>query len=145
MHSLCVLFALLLLFFPGGDLIAQSDGSPDTGSGTVIFPEPVPFSLDSISAIDCIALLRETHFLQVKNDEGESATLVVNTVWSYFLGYDERYPEGHRLRYDIIVNGSPLDWDRSFIEYGEEMLNLRLLFLYRNMHPGQELEYRSVP
>lgn len=112
---------------------------------SAIVPEPEPFSLDTASAIYCIDLLREVGFLEVKDDSGKSSILAVKTVWSYFLSYDESFPRGHRKRYDIIVNGEAINWDRSFIEYGGDMLNLRLMFLYKNQHPSGSLEYRNNP
>ncbi|MDC7241002.1 MAG: hypothetical protein PQJ50_11645, partial [Spirochaetales bacterium] len=57
--------------------------------------------------------------------------------WSWFLDHDESFPKGHRNRYDIIVNGEALDWDNSYFEYGNDLVNLRLLFLYRNQHPPE--------
>jgi hypothetical protein len=156
------LFVLCALLLSGSSLYAQSgrspEGDPSQGivtpsvsdrepgrepvGGSVLYPDPVPFSLDTESAINCIELLRSVRFIE-RRDDGGSGVIKIETVWSYFLGYDESFPEGHRLRYDIIVNGEPLDWDKCFIEYGEDMLNLRLLFLYRNQHPGRDLEYRG--
>jgi len=106
-----------------------------------VIPGPLPFSLDSVSAIDCIELLRRNRFIEVHDENGSSSIVKVQTVWSFFLDRDENYPEGHQLRYDIILNGEPLDWDNSFIEYGGDMINLRLLFLYRNQYPPQGLKY----
>lgn len=125
---------LVLLFFLSSHLMSQ-DENPS------IFPGPEPFSLDSQSAIYCISLLRENPLLLIENDSGQKEILRVKKVWSYFLNKDDSYPKGHRLRYDIIINETPLDWNRTFIEYGGEMINLRLLFTYRNQYPPEGLKY----
>lgn len=106
-----------------------------------IIAGPEPFSLDSESAVYCINLLKQTPFIEIRKDS-ISRIIKVDTIWSLFLGYEEDYPAGHRRRYDIIVNGEALDWNNSFIEYGNDMLNMHLLFLYRNQHPPEGLEYR---
>ena len=115
-----------------------------TVSDTILIPGPIPFSLDAGSAIYCINFLKNNRFIEKKDESDKYRIVEVQTVWSWFLEYDKSYPERHRNRYDIIVNGTPLDWDNSYIEYGSEMLNLRLLFLYRNQHPPKSLEYYSV-
>ena len=108
-------------------------------SDSIIIPDPTPFSLDAGSAIYCINLMKNNRYLEKKDKSDECKIVEVKTVWSQFLEYDESFPEGHRKRYDIIVNGTNLDWDNSYIEYGNEILNLHLLFLYRNQHPPENL------
>ena len=136
-----ILFIFSLFLILGNQLYAQDSVEFYLANDTIIIPGPDPFSLDVRSAIYCINLLKNNRYIE-KNDESDKAIIVeVETVWSWFLDYDENYPEGYRKRYDIIVNGNPLDWDNSYIEYGGEMLNLRLLFLYRNQYPPKSLEY----
>ena len=138
------LFVLLITSAP---LCGQDTASPGgTASGDIIIPGSEPFSLDAWSAGYCISILKNSRYLEKNGDSGKYRIIEVDTVWSWFLEYDETSPEGHRKRYDIIVNGNRLDWDNSYIEYGGEMLNLRLLFLYRNQYPPGELEgYRENP
>lgn len=131
---------IIILFL----LLSSQLYSQDAEPNSAIIPNPAPFSLDALSSIYCINLLRSNRFIEVKNIS-ITDIIKVETVWSYYLGFDESYPQGHQLRYDIIVNGDPLDWDNSFIEYGGEMLNLKLLFLYKNQHPPQGIEYRNKP
>lgn len=138
---LIVLFLLTL----GNQLPAQNGTTEERDPDSIILPEPDPFSLDALSAIYCIDLLRNNQFIETRDSAGKPGIVKVTKVWSYFLGLDESYPEGHRLRYDIIVNEVPLDWDNSFIEYGGDMLNLRLLFLYRNQYPSPGLIYNNNP
>jgi hypothetical protein len=140
-----ILMSLFLLLLLSGTLYTQDAGTTDLDPDSVIIPGPVPFSLDANSAKYCIQLLKGNRFIEFKNDTSKSTIIEVHTVWSFFLGLMENYPEGHRLRYDIIVNGTPLDWDNSFIEYGGELINLRLLFTYRNQYPPQDLKYRNNP
>lgn len=134
-----ILFLSLILIL-SNQIYAQQSSTPDPASNTIIVPGPNPFSLDAGSAVYCINLLKNNRFLKKVDDSVELRIIEVNTVWSWFLEYDESFPEGYRKRYDIIVNGSPLDWDNSYIEYGGDMLNLRLLFLYRNQHPPTSLK-----
>ncbi len=146
MHSIRKkILRLSLCLILGSQLEAQNNSAPETGPDSLIIPGPAPFTLDATSAIYCIDLLRENRFIEIKNDNGKTEIVKVHTVWSIFLGLDKNYPAGHNRRYDIIVNGTPLDWDKSFIEYGGDMLNLHLLFLYRNQHPPRGLEYNNNP
>jgi hypothetical protein len=47
----------------------------------------------------------------------------------------EKMPELHRRRFDIILNGEPLEWSSHYVEYGGRMVNLQILFTYRNQRP----------
>jgi len=140
-----IVLTLSLFLILGSQLDAQNNRATETDPNSVIFPGPAPFSLDATSAIYCIDLLKNNRFIEIKNDSGKTEIVEVHSVWSFFLGLDENYPAGHHRRYDIIVNDTPLDWDKSFIEYGGEMVNLHLLFLYRNQYPPQDLEYNNNP
>ncbi|MDX9801827.1 MAG: hypothetical protein RBT69_10880 [Spirochaetia bacterium] len=115
-----------------------------TASDATIIPASEPFSLDGRSAVYCINLLKNNRFMEKNGSSGRYKIVEVQTVCSWFIEHDKSYPEGHRNRYNIIVNSKPLDWDNSYIEYGREMVNLQLLFLYRNQHPPESLEYYSV-
>ena len=126
------LFAVLLLGFP----VHSEDLS---GSGTVLYPDPEPFSIDAESAVYCISILKGKRYLE-RDDSEHYSVVQVETVWSELTGYNEAYPPGHRRRYDIIVNGAYLNWDNSYLEYGNDMINMRLLFMYRNQHPSEGLE-----
>ncbi len=151
MNSCCVpiikkiVMGLFLLLTVKSQLYAQITYDSETAHDSIILPGPEPFSLDTKSTIYCINILKGNRIIEKKNDTSKSTIVEVHTVWSFFLGFEENYPEGYRLRYDIIVNGTPLDWDNSYIEYGSEMINLRLLFLYRNQYPPQGLKYRDNP
>ena len=136
-------FSVMLIFLIGFSCIqvyAQSTEFLDASPDIAAVPGPEPFSLDVRSAIYCISLLKNNRYIEKKSESEKYRIIEVETVWSWFLDYDESFPEGYRKRYDIIVNGTPLDWDHSYIEYGGEMLNMRLLFLYRNQYPPEGLE-----
>ena len=141
-RKLTLIFSLFLIL--SFQLYAQDLTAYDITAGTVIFESPDPFSLDARSAIYCINLLRNNRYIEKKDESAKYKIVEVSTVWSWFLEYNETYPEGYRKRYDIIVNGTPLDWKNSYIEYGGEMMNLGMLFLYRNQYPSENLEYYSV-
>ncbi len=132
-----VLSMTVCIVFP---VSAQNRDLPGDIPDGILIPGPEPFSLDVRSAIYCISLLKNNRYIEKKSESEKYRIIKVDTVWSWFLDYDESFPEGYRKRYDIIVNGTPLDWDHSFIEYGGEMINMRLLFLYRNQYPPDVLE-----
>lgn len=141
--KLTLLLSLLLIL--NTQLWAQDSAASSTAADNIILENPDPFSLDAESAVYCINLLKNNRFIEKKDESGKYKIIEVNTIWSWFLDFDESYPEGHRRRYDIIVNETPLNWDNSYIEYGSEMINLRLLFLYRNQYPPKSLEYYYNP
>lgn len=120
---------LFIIFSP------QTYAEDSDVNNSIIYPCPQPFSIDARSAIYCINILRNSRYLEKTDDSAKYKIVEVETVWSWFLKYDESFPEGYRKRYDIIVNGIAIDWDNSFIEYGGKMINMKLLFLYRNQNP----------
>lgn len=140
-----IVLSISLFLILGSQVAAQNDRAPETAPDSIIVPGPDPFSLDATSAIYCIDLLKNNRFIEIKNKTGKNEIVKIHTVWSIFLNLDKNYPEGHQRRYEIIVNGTPLDWDKSFIEYGGKMLNLHLLFLYRNQYPPRGLDYSNNP
>jgi hypothetical protein len=113
-------------------------------------PAPEPFSLSGRDAVQAIALLRRVGFVSVADTSitpggaaprlpGPSAyplvTIPVRDVRARFLGVEERYPPGHVGRFDLLINGHPLEWGRTYIFYGGRQLLLQQLFTYRNQHP----------
>lgn len=134
-----VLYLFLFLF------LFLAFALPVFGQTSYIVPGPDPFTLDALSAIYCIGLLKENSLILIKEPSGKSSILKVRTVWSIPAGSEESYPSGHKDRFNIIVNGDPLDWDNCFISYGGDLINLRLLFTYKNQYPPEGLEYRLSP
>ncbi len=123
----------------GGD---PANDSPPTDS--FIVPGPEPFSVDAFSAIQLIAMLKRVGLLEVYVGKLRPDIVAVKTVWAIPVGINSAYPVGHRRRYDIVLNGSRIDWDNTYIFYDEAMTNLRALFTYRNQYPPKDLQL-SVP
>ncbi len=109
--------------------------------GQAILPNPEPFSVNSYHAIQAVAMIRREQFLQHWDGSGMPETIVVERVESTHIAFDAQATPAHQHRYDILVNGEPLDWDHTYIEYDGRMTNLRLLFTYRNQHPPTGLLY----
>lgn len=139
--------ALLLACFAAPLADAQEEGSGtrtarNLESGTsVIVPSPEPFTLNAYDAIHLRHLLHRVGFLQRWDGSGHPETVAVETVYAVPAGIDRDAPGGHKRRYEIRLNGEPLDWDRLYIEYGDRMMNLRALFTYRNQYPPDDLRY----
>lgn len=102
-------------------------------------PAPEPFSLSARDAGKAIALLRRVGFVSVVDTAISPGyplvTVPIREVWARFLGVDEGLPPGHVRRFDLVVNGLPLEWGRTYIVYNGRQLLLQQLFTYRNQHP----------
>ena len=107
-----------------------------------IVPSYEPFSIGSYDAIDAVWLIRRARFVQYWDHESRPETIRVRTVESVWVAFDPDAYEGHQNRYDVVLNGEPLDWDHTYVEYGGEMINLRLLYTYRNQKPPPDVPYR---
>ncbi len=107
-----------------------------------IVPAPRPFTLNSYDVIDAIWMLRRVGFLQRWDGRSPPETVAVRSAESVWVGYDPHAYEGHRNRYDIVLNGEPIEWDLLYIEYDNDMISLRLLYTYRNQQPPPDLPYR---
>lgn len=130
--SLSVFLLILPILAPG--LISQE--IIPTPLTSAIFPSPDPFSLDARAAQTCIDLLRLEGFLLIQSDTDTSPEILpVREVYAWFLNFNNDMPPGHRRRYDIYVNGEPLDWEHSYIEWDGRMTKLQILFTYRNQYP----------
>ncbi|WP_028973203.1 hypothetical protein [Spirochaeta cellobiosiphila] len=128
-------FLLLFLLTQCDGVIAQRTISPDS----ILHPSPTPFSLDGQSAVYCKRILRNNFILELQ-DDGKYTTIMVKTVQAQFLNWDTTYPLGMQKRYDILINGHKLDWNKTYIQYGKEMINLRVLFTYKNQQLPEDLE-----
>lgn len=107
-----------------------------------ILPAPEPFTLNSYDVIDAVWMIRrEPALLRVAAD-GEREIVPVRTVQSIWVGFDPDAFENHQNRYDVLLNGEPLDWDHLYIEYAGSLVNLRMLYTYRNQRPVPDVEYR---
>lgn len=110
---------------------------------TDIFPAPEPFSVNGYDALQAAHLIRRAGLL-VRPAGGKREIVAVRTVEIVEASQEKRIeqmPPGHRKRYDLVLNGEPLDWDSLYIEYGGRLVNLRLLFTYRNQRPAPNIPY----
>lgn len=111
-----------------------------------IHPTPDPFTLNGRDAIQALWLIRRAGLLLHHTPGGTSETIVVrraSDVRAVHAGHDPNAPgRQHAERYDIEIDGEPLDWRNTFIRYGGYMTNLQLLFTYRNQTPPEGLRYR---
>ena len=125
----------MLLLLPVSAVFAE----PWTGP---IVPAPEPFTLSSRDVIHAVFLIRRARFLQYWDYESRPRTVPVREAYSVHVGFDPDAYEEYRHRYDIILNGEPMDWEHLYIEYDGDMINLRLLFTYRNQRPVPNIPYR---
>jgi hypothetical protein len=107
-----------------------------------IVPAAQPFTLNSYDALDAVALLYRVGFVQLRFGDGSLRTIRVRTARTVWVDYDPDAYEAHRNRYDVVVNETPIDWDHTYIEYERRMVNLRLLYTYRNQQPIIPPRYR---
>ena len=146
MGRLSTLAVVLLLL--AGRTIAQevwpADEGPDPRDrwSVPIVPAPSPFSLNSYDVIDAVWLIRRAGLLQRWDYESRPETVPVRTVESVWNGYDPNAYEGHRNRYSILLNGEPIEWNYLYVEYAGDMINLRMLYTYRNQKPPPDVPYR---
>lgn len=146
MTRVLTLAAVLLL--AAGPASAQEvwpvDDGPDPAQPWTapMVPASSPFSLNSYDVIDAVWLIRRAGFLQRWDYESRPETVAVRTVESVWSGYDPNAYEGHRNRYTILLNGAPADWNHLYVEYAGDMLNLRILYTYRNQKPPPNVPYR---
>lgn len=108
---------------------------------TTIWPAPDPFSVNGYDALQAMALMRREGLLVVLRGT-ERETVAVRELEAVPAGSLEDYPPGHRQRWDLLLNGQPLDWQRTYIRYGGELLNMQLLFTYRNQRPVPSVPFR---
>lgn len=135
--------AALAIAIAGSHAVAET---PDWIFGireVELLPAPEPFTLDARTAIQASAMLRRSRFLQWYEVDGESGprTVVVDSVRAVVVDRDPDPSPPNRSRYDIILNGKPIDWDNLYVLYRGRMTNLRLLFTYRNQRPVPEDPY----
>jgi hypothetical protein len=126
-----------LLVCSVGTLYGEDDWDPP------LVPAPQPFSLNSYDAIDAVLMLRRARLLQYRYADGSTEIIPVESVYSFWVGFDPAAYENHQNRYDLMLNGEPIDWGNLFVEYGGEMLNLQLLYTYRNQRPVPDVRYRN--
>ena len=126
-------------------IIAPQASTQDWRRDGPPYPAYVPFSLNSYDVIHAVLMIRREFALIHVDEDGHTAILPVHNVHSYWVGFDPDAFENHQNRYDVMLNGEPLDWDHTYIEYDGDMVNLRILFTYNNQRPMPDVEYRVEP
>lgn len=110
---------------------------------TAIVPTRDPFSLNAYDATQALWMIRRAGLLQSWSPGGSRSNIAVREVRAVLVEIDRDAPTAAlRRRYDLLLNGEPLDWRTTYIEYGGRMVNLQLLFTYRNQYPPADLPYR---
>ena len=120
------------------DVAADRSGWPRSRR---IYPAPEPFSVNGYDALHAAALIRRAGLLIRGGETGARTIISVDTVETTPVGEMKSLPPLHQQRYDIVVNGEPLDWDRTYVTYGGRLLNVRLLYTYRNQRPIPDVPY----
>ncbi len=129
--------ALSLFFISTVVMATEEDWEPP------LVPSPVPFTVNSYDAIDAVRLIWRVGLLQYRYADGSTRIVPVESVRSYWAGFDPQAYENHQNRYDLLLNGEPIDWGNLFLLYNGEMINLQLLYTYRNQRPVPEVRYRN--
>ncbi len=145
-----VLTAAALIFLCVGTVFGQDADSaalppdaldpPAWPRSATIFPTPDPFSVNGYDALQAIALLRRAGMV-MKVDGDFREIIAVRSVEAEKIPPIDSMPEGHVERYDLLLNGEPLRWDLHYVEYGGRMVNLQLLFTYRNQRPVPDVPF----
>jgi hypothetical protein len=105
-----------------------------------IYPAPDPFTLNGYDALQAMAIIRREGLLIERTGDGRDI-VVVDSIEAIPAEPIEDYPPQHRQRWDLLLNGEPLRWDTTYIEYGGRLMSLRLLFTYRNQRPVPDIPY----
>ena len=131
------LVTLLIAWPAGSNTAAQS-----WERAAPFVPASKPFTLNSYDVIQAVLMIRREPALLRVGDDGVRTIVPVRSVRSVWVDFNPDAYENHQNRYDVELNGAPLDWDHLFIEYGGAMVNFRLLFTYRNQQPVPDVRYR---
>ena len=105
-----------------------------------IIDAPMPFSLSAYDALQAIAMIERERLL-IRWGGGGREIVVAESVDAVEVDPLPGMPRNHRRRYDLFLNGEPLPWDEMYIRYGGQMLNLQLLFTYRNQRPVPDVPF----
>ncbi len=108
-----------------------------------LYRSPEPFSVNEYDVVQALWMLRRARLLIQLEPNGERSIVPVRNVeavTAVYIGTDPDAPgPQHEERYDIILNGEPLDWANTYIRYNNRMVNLQALFTYRNQLPESGL------
>ncbi len=99
-----------------------------------MYPAPEPFNVNGYDAMQAVALIRRAGLL-IRRTGRSREIVAVRSVEAVETDRAETMPELHRRRFDVLLNGEPLEWSTHYVEYGGRMVNLQILFTYRNQRP----------
>jgi hypothetical protein len=133
----------MLLIAVLASLAAVSIHAQSWESLAPILPAPDPFTLNSYDAISAVLMIRRVPALLRISADGSQEIVPVRSARSVWVGFNPDAYEAHQNRYDVELNGEPLNWDSTFIEYDGRMVNLRVLFTYRNQQPVPAVRFRT--
>ena len=105
-----------------------------------IYPTPEPFSFSWRDARTLVSLLRRGERI-VELVDGVRTTVVVEDVAVSEIEPFEALPGPHRRRWQITVNGKQPVWTDTYISYEGRLVNVQLLFTYRNQRPLPDVPY----
>jgi len=107
---------------------------------TAIYDAPDPFSVNGYDALHAIALLKRERLL-IRRIGSSRDIVAVRSVEAQEIARIEELPPLHRRRYTLVLNGEPIEWHRMYIDYGGRLVNLQLLFTYRNQRPVPDVPF----
>ncbi|MFP4619403.1 MAG: hypothetical protein ACLFMZ_11220 [Spirochaetaceae bacterium] len=122
--------------------ISAAGGFADNREVTGLLPSPRPFTLHLYDARMAAAMLERVGLVQVEREGDSSRIVKVKEVRIVYTGEDTSLPEPYRFRFDLELNGKPLDWNNTYIKYDSKMVHMRSLFTYRNQRPVPEGPYQ---
>lgn len=105
-----------------------------------IYDAPEPFSLNGYDALQAIAMIERERLLIRRNGENREI-VAVDSIEAIEVEPLPDMPRNHRRRYDLLLNGEALPWSELYINYGGRLLNLQLLFTYRNQRPVPDVPF----
>lgn len=130
------LIAVLFLLIPTAQIKAEDQR--DTWG---LLPGPRPFTLNLYDARMAEALLERVGLIEVRTGPDSTRIVKVRRVRIEYVAKNPELPEPYRKRFDIRLNGRPLDWNKTYIEYDFRMVNMKMLFTYRNERPVPNVPY----
>lgn len=121
-------------------LVFLSSVPPFVASARLL-PASEPFTLNLYDAQMAKALLWRVGMVEVRNGANSTRLIKVEKVRIEYVAINTELPEPFQKRFDIRLNGHALEWNKTYIEYDFRMVNMRMLFTYRNERPVPNVPY----
>ncbi|MFO7730916.1 MAG: hypothetical protein R6V86_09140 [Spirochaetia bacterium] len=139
-----LLLFLFLSSVPPFDASANEEFGNDgkvSGESTRLLPASEPFTLNLYDAQMAEALLWRVGMVEVRTGANSTRLIRVKKVRIEYVAKYPELPEPFQKRFDIRLNGQALEWNKTYIEYDFRMVNMRMLFTYRNERPVPNVPY----